>query len=201
MAGIDKGYFPDKATQLAIKNTVDGIKTTTDITKTGVDQLASSIDGMNTKIVKMDSPFEANKFVPFQIQSNLGASSGTVVYSVTGSGLLDLALAVASSNPNTASIRVIVDGVVMVQAPPTTAYAVGVVPIGDWAGASTPFVHITRNGLSSVITPSGTYTPGVTTSSMGVLWINRPIKFNKSLEISVGMSNDGYYRIQRGLFI
>lgn len=33
MAGIEKGYFPDKATQLAIKNTVDGIKTTTDVTK------------------------------------------------------------------------------------------------------------------------------------------------------------------------
>lgn len=174
--------------------------------KTGVDQLASSIDGMNTKIVKMDSPFEAGKFVPFQINSNLGVSNGTVVYSVTGSGLLDLALAVASSNPYSASIRVIVDGVVMVQAPPTQApptqaYAVGVVPIGDWAGASTPFVHITRNGLSSVITPTGTYTPGLTSSSMGVLWINRPIKFNKSLEIIVGMNNDGYYRIQGGLFI
>ncbi|WP_025114175.1 hypothetical protein [Lysinibacillus fusiformis] len=187
--------------QKAIKAVVDATKVKVDGIDSKQDQLASSIDGMNTKIVKMDSPFEAGKFVPFQITSNLGMTNGTVVYSVTGSGLLDLALAVASTNPYNASIRVTVDSVVMVQAPPTQAAAIGVLPTGDWSGTGSPLVHITRNGASSALIAQGTYTPGLTTSSMGVLWINRPIKFNKSLEISVGMSNDGYYRIQGGLFI
>lgn len=50
MAEIEKGYFPDKATQLAIKNTVDSIKTTTDTTKTGVDSLNTKQDSLLQKI-------------------------------------------------------------------------------------------------------------------------------------------------------
>lgn len=146
--------------------------------------------------------FEAGKFVPFQSQWSLGPGT-TTVYSVTGAGLLDLAVASGSSSSNGASMKIVVDGVVMVQTPMTTSYAVGVLTEGAWALAngSTPSTLMRANGSYPIVMPSGTYVPGLSTSAQGVLFINRPIKFNKSLEIIVGMGADGYYRIQGGLFL
>lgn len=145
--------------------------------------------------------FEAGKFIPFQRTDGLGPTNGTTVYSVTGAGMLDLAI--ASGGGTGASIRIIVDGETLVQSPNTTSYAVGVLPIGEWTVPpnSIAATLLRGGGTAHVSTPLGTYVPGITTSSMGVLWIARPIKFNKSLQIIVGAPNGGDYRIQGGLFI
>ena len=50
MAEIEKTYFPDKATQAAIKSTVDSIKTTTDTTKNTMDSIKATTDATKTNV-------------------------------------------------------------------------------------------------------------------------------------------------------
>lgn len=190
--------------QIAVKAVVDAIKITTDATKVKVDNinvkqddLSQKIDNVNTKV---DPPFEANKLLPFQITGAIGTTNWASIYKVTGSGLLDLAIAIGSTGG--AGIRVVVDGVTFVETPPQTQYTSGVSPSGEYSGGGgVPVTLMYGTRSSTVGTPTGTYVPGATTASAGMLWISRPIKFNNSLEVFITTGSSAEYRIQGGIFV
>ncbi|GEC84683.1 hypothetical protein LSP03_44260 [Lysinibacillus sphaericus] len=193
-----------KTLQLAIKTAIEGVRGVVDGINIKQNELAQSVENVNAKVGRMDSPFEVGKLLPFQIAQyvqGIGDLKWISVYKVSGAGLLDLAISYSSFG---SGISIVVDGVTLVKTPNLLPSAQGVSPSGEYLSPSgtSMVTHINSSSLAAVVTNSGTYAPD-TSSGIGMLWINRPIKFKNSLEIFVtgATSQQVSYRIQGGIFV
>ncbi|AVK98831.1 hypothetical protein FCT18_14820 [Lysinibacillus sphaericus] len=193
-----------KTLQLAIKTAIEGVRGVVDGINIKQNELAQSVENVNANVGRMDSPFEVGKLLPFQIAQyvqGIGDLKWISVYKVSGAGLLDLAISYTSYG---SGISIVVDGVTLVKTPALLPSVQGVSPSGEYLSPSgtSMVTHINSSSLAAVVTNSGTYAPD-TSSGIGMLWINRPIKFKNSLEIFVtgATSQQVSYRIQGGIFV
>ncbi|MED4546185.1 hypothetical protein [Lysinibacillus sphaericus] len=193
-----------KTLQLAIKTAIEGVRGVVDGINIKQNELAQSVENVNAKVGRMDSPFEVGKLLPFQIAQNvqgIGDLKWISVYRVTGAGLLDLAISHTSYG---SGISIVVDGVTLVKTPALLPSVQGVSPSGEYLTPSgtSMVTHISGANLATAVTNVGTYAPD-TSSGIGMLWINRPIKFKNSLEIFVtgATGQQVSYRIQGGIFV
>lgn len=77
MTEIEKGYLPDKATQLAIKQGVDEINIKSDQIKLGVDNVNTNVSTVKTDVASVKNNVTTVNTTVNTINSNLGTPTSS----------------------------------------------------------------------------------------------------------------------------